>query len=70
MRTIYPGEDDQRVYITIKRRCGKDSIYIMHEERKLGRPAQEYIERCAEGYQAFGFDLVFLNEAYEFSCRG
>ena len=45
-------------------------VYIMHEERKLGRPAWEYVERCAEGYKAFGFDLAFLNEAYEFSCRG
>ena len=48
----------------------KAFVYIMHEERKLGRPAREYVERCAEGYKAFGFDLAFLNEAYEFSCRG
>ena len=53
-----------------KPRPVKAFVYIMHEERKLGRPAQEYIERCAEGYQAFGFDLAFLDEAYEFSCRG
>ena len=53
-----------------KTRPVKAFVYIMHEERKLGRPAQEYIERCAEGYQAFGFDLAFLDEASEFSCRG
>lgn len=45
-------------------------VYIMHEDRSPGCPAREYVERCAEGYQAFGFDLTFLNEAYEFSCRG
>ena len=45
-------------------------VYIMHEERKLGCPAQEYVERCTEGYQAFGFDFAHLDEAYEFSCRG
>lgn len=45
-------------------------VYIMHEERKLGCPAQEYVESCSEGYQAFGFDRAHLDEAYEFSCRG
>ena len=48
----------------------KAFVYIMHEERKLGRPAPGYVERCAEGYKAFGFDLAHLDEAYEFSCRG
>lgn len=45
-------------------------VYIMHEERRLGRPAESYVARCMEGYKAFGFDTAFLDEAYEFSCRG
>ena len=38
-------------------------IYIMHEDRPLGSPAQEYYDVCAEGYQRFGFDLTILEGA-------
>ena len=41
--------------------------YIMHEERKLGRPTESYMERCREGYRAFGFDPELLDEAYRYS---
>ena len=47
----------------------KAFVYIMHEDRKLGCPAESYMERCREGYEAFGFDTAVLDEAYEFSCR-
>ena len=45
-------------------------VYIMHEERRLGRPSESYMARCREGYRDFGFDTAFLDEAYEYSCRG
>ena len=41
--------------------------YVMHEERALGAPSEEYIERVREGYHAFGFDERLLEEAIEFS---
>ena len=44
-------------------------VYIMHEDRKLGIPAESYMQRCREGYEAFGFDTAVLDEAYEFSRR-
>ncbi len=44
--------------------------YIMHEDRALGRPSESYAERCREGYEAFGFDTAYLDEAYEYSCGG
>ena len=45
-------------------------VYIMHEERKLGRPDESYVARCREGYRDFGFNTAFLDEAYEYSARG
>ena len=39
----------------------------MHEDRKLGLPAQEYVARCTVGYKAFGFDTALLDEAYQYS---
>lgn len=42
-------------------------VYIMHEERNLGRPAESYVACCTEGYKAFGFDTAFLDEAYRYS---
>ena len=45
----------------------KAFVYIMHEDRKLGLPAKEYVNRCTVGYEAFGFDTALLDEAYEFS---
>jgi hypothetical protein len=40
-------------------------IYIMHEERLLGTPRQDYIDTCLEGYQRFGFDINYLRKALE-----
>lgn len=45
----------------------KAFVYIMHEDRKLGLPAKEYVNRCTVGYEAFGFDTALLDEAYEYS---
>lgn len=41
--------------------------YIMHEERVLGAPSDEYIQRVLEGYEEFGFDARLLEEAVEYS---
>ena len=39
----------------------------MHEERVLGAPSDEYIQRVLEGYEEFGFDARLLEEAVEYS---
>lgn len=44
-------------------------VYIMHEERKLGTPSGYYLETCAEGYEDFNFDTVYLHAAYNRSTR-
>ena len=45
----------------------KAPLQNRNEDRKLGRPAQEYVNRCTVGYEAFGFDTALLDEAYEYS---
>ena len=42
-------------------------VYIMHENRKIGIPTQHYIDTCLEGYEDFGFDRAFIDEAVAFS---
>ena len=44
-------------------------VYIMHEERPVGIPSNEYVRVCAEGYRDFGFDLRYLQEAYNYSRK-
>lgn len=39
------------------------TIYIMHEERKLGLPSLHYYDVCLNGYFNFGFDPVHLEQA-------
>ena len=39
--------------------------YIMHENRKLGEPSRHYVRSCQEGYERFGFNKKFLDEAFE-----
>lgn len=45
-------------------------VYIMHEERELGIPSNSYIQTCSIGYATFGFDLQFLQNAYNKSVEG
>ena len=45
-------------------------VYIMHEERKLGVPSNQYMMTCTEGYQYFGFDTEFLETAFQKSLKG
>lgn len=52
---------------TGKVRVRKAFVYIMHEERKLGIPYTGYIRTCIEGYRAFGFDIGYLLDAYDYS---
>ncbi|MBR3640969.1 MAG: gamma-glutamylcyclotransferase [Oscillibacter sp.] len=44
-------------------------VYVMHEDRELGAPRDDYYERCMEGYEHFGFDPQLLAEAREYSSR-
>lgn len=45
-------------------------VYIMHEERKLGIPSQNYVQTCRVGYATFGFDYKYLDDAYAKSVKG
>ena len=45
-------------------------VYIMHAERSLGIPSQNYISTCRFGYTIFGFDFKYLDKAYEKSIKG
>lgn len=45
-------------------------VYIMHEERKLGIPTENYVQTCKYGYTVFGFDFRYLDAAYEKSVKG
>ena len=42
---------------------GSGIIYIMHEERHLGCPTNQYFSICYEGYLRFGFDPQVLRQA-------
>lgn len=44
-------------------------VYVMHEDRPLGIPSQEYLDVCAEGYRDFGFDLAVLQGALDYVRR-
>lgn len=44
-------------------------VYIMHEEREIGIPHQTYIRVCEEGYHFFGFDIEYLEDAYNRSVQ-
>ena len=44
-------------------------VYIMHEDRKLGVPSSYYVDTCLEGYQSFGFDRKYIDEALNISVR-
>lgn len=44
-------------------------IYIMHEERRIAIPSMSYIRTCEEGYRNFGFDVKYLDRAYQRSTK-
>ena len=54
---------------TGKIRERKVYVYIMHEDRPIGVPSNQYVRTCLEGYRDFGFDISILRNAYEFSRK-
>jgi hypothetical protein len=42
------------------RRC---FVYIMHEDRPIGKPTLSYVSTCLRGYIEFGFDEHYLADA-------
>lgn len=43
----------------------KGLVYIMNEEvRDILRPSQTYFNTCLQGYKDFGFDDIYLYDAY------
>jgi len=51
---------------------GKESvlnafIYALPESRPMGEPTKEYLDKCLDGYRAFGFDEKPLMDAYALS---
>lgn len=45
----------------------KALIYVMNDEFNYYLPSQEYVKICKEGYSNFGFDEIFLDDAYLYS---
>ena len=43
--------------------------YIMHEERKLGAPTQEYFQVLADAYEEQGWDIQILHDALDVTFR-
>ncbi len=45
-------------------------IYIMHEDRPLNGTGRLYYDICRKGYEDFGFDVKYLEDALERSLEG
>jgi hypothetical protein len=41
------------------------TVYIMNEERRVARPSRKYVNTVRLGYESFGLDLDYLQEALE-----
>lgn len=41
----------------------KCMVYVLHEDRLLGKPAMEYFDLLHEGYEKWGFDASILEKA-------
>lgn len=76
---IYEGFPDfyykKQITITLQDNKGRKTktkafVYIMHEDRLLGVPSASYVQTCMDGYNYFGFDKVYLKEAYTRSRKG
>ena len=44
-------------------------VYVMNEDMEIALPSQSYFFICRQGYDDFGFDVKYLNEAYKYSAR-
>ncbi len=71
---IYEGFPDfyykQTVEVETEHDQEKGMAYIMHEERHLGTPTDRYYDVLERAYEAFGFDLQILQDAYAISRDG
>lgn len=56
---LYDGTEERRSVF----------IYVMHENRQIGMPSQDYVDICREGYKDFGFNEKFLDAAIERSSK-
>ena len=45
-------------------------VYIMDEERPLGLPSKDYVRVCKQGYDDFGFDKAYVEQAIEDTIGG
>lgn len=45
-------------------------VYIMHEERELGLPSEFYVHGCLQGYESFGFDRKYIEQAINDTVGG
>ncbi|MBR5990296.1 MAG: gamma-glutamylcyclotransferase [Bacilli bacterium] len=53
-------------FVSIKSKAPRHEkafVYIMHEERELGIPSRHYVDVCLQGYRAFGFNALLIEEA-------
>lgn len=53
--------------VTVNHRKIKVFVYIMHEDRPLGKPSGQYIRTCLEGYRNFRFDDAYIWKALRIS---
>ena len=44
-------------------------IYIMQERFTYHLPSKEYIEICKKGYEDFGFDTIYLDDALDYTIN-
>lgn len=56
-----------KTHVDVDLDCGETInalVYIMHEDRPRGVPAEYYVATCLEGYADFGLDKFDFLEAY------
>lgn len=71
--SFYYKKELEVEFISLKRKLKHKAnaiVYIMHEDRKLGMPSENYVLTCLEGYKAFNFDASYLKEALNYSMEG
>lgn len=49
------------VYINGRKKFG--TVYIMNNSRRVARPSRKYVNTIRRGYEAFGLDLEYLEDA-------
>ena len=59
----------KKVTVEVNGKAVKAFVYIMHEDRVIATPSQQYFIICRAGYNTFGFDTAYLNKALEISRK-